>query len=179
MHFTAYGLGSVISLSVRPDLAQLASAVCVLVFQLVGGAKPTIPQMKELTPPLYWASCVSYMRYAQEALYIIELRHFDNIYDISTSLSIFGYELNDLTMCICLIPVFGVVFRLLTLFMLYQINDDSFLNRAKQVVFDTDGHWTRFKKVMNYLKEKLKKLKREKRHTTLVDEEETSEYTRF
>ena len=155
-HFSAYGLGTFISITIRSDLAQLASAVSVLVFQLVGGSKPTIPQMKSLIPPLFWMSCVSYVRYTQEALYLIELRCYQSIYNIETSLSVFGYELNDLLLCVGLIPVFGVVFRILSLIMLYQINDDSFLNRVTQTISDVDGHWNKIKNFLNDIRHRFK-----------------------
>ncbi|EFC41188.1 predicted protein [Naegleria gruberi] len=128
MHFTTFGLGSLVSVVVPLDLIQLATAVSILVSQLVSGSKPTLPQMKKIIPPLFWISCISYIRYAQEALYLIEIKYYKDIFDISSSLEMFDYHLEDLDYCIFMIPVFGIVFRLLTLIVLYQKSDDSLWN---------------------------------------------------
>ncbi|KAG2383010.1 hypothetical protein C9374_004977 [Naegleria lovaniensis] len=120
MQFSAFGLGSLISVSIRMDLSQLASAVSVLVFQLVGGSKPTLPQMKSIFVPMYWFSCISYIRYCQEALYLVEIKYYKDTYDIKSSLELFGYDLDNFNFCVGMIPVFGIVFRILTLIMLYQ-----------------------------------------------------------
>ena len=125
MHFTTFGLGTLISVCVKLDLIQLATAVLILVSQLVGGSKPTIPQMKEIIPPLFWISCVSYVRYAQEALYLMEIKYYKDIFDIRSSLEVFDYDLSNIDFCIGMIPVFGVAFRILTLIALYQKSDDS------------------------------------------------------
>lgn len=49
-------------------------------------------------------------------------------------LVVFGYELSNFGFCVGMIPVFGVAFRILTLVMLYQLPDDSWLNIALMYV---------------------------------------------
>ena len=49
---------------------------------------------------------------------------------VMLNILVFGFSLNNFGFCVGMIPIFGLVFRILTLIMLYQLPDDSPFNIA-------------------------------------------------
>ncbi|KAL0480158.1 ABCG24 [Acrasis kona] len=119
-HFTAYGFGYFISIAIRPSLAQIAAVVMILVFQLIAGARPTLPQMYKMPFPLPFIPYLSYIRYGQEALYLLEVKWYKDIYDIKPGLDLFDYDEAHYAWCIAVVPVFGIVIRMIAFFFLYS-----------------------------------------------------------
>ena len=125
--FTTVGLGYLISIVSPSGLAQLAGVVVVLVFSMFGGSRPTLVEIKSMFVLLQAMPYVSYIRWAQEALYIEEISEWAKIQGISIepSLQLFDYHLDDYNMCMYATFIFGVVFRLLALLAMYAMHRDQ------------------------------------------------------
>jgi ABC-type multidrug transport system ATPase subunit len=127
LQFTTTGLGYLISLVVPSGLAQLAGVVTVLVFSMFGGARPTLPEISQMFPLLQAMPMISYIRWGQEALYLTEIRQWGEIQgvNIQPSLDLFGYNLNDFDLCVILVVVFGIAFRVFALGAMLVLNRDQ------------------------------------------------------
>ncbi|KAL9658627.1 hypothetical protein ABK040_006163 [Willaertia magna] len=159
MHFTAYGIGYFISIVTKHELSQIAGVVLILIFQLIAGAKPTLPQMKEMFFPMPYISYLSYIRYGQEALYLNEIIWYSQVYDINSGLKLFGYNLNDYLWCVLVVPVIGILFRIFAYFSLFTLHDDSYYCIFVNWLTDMVGHFRRMKRLMRWIKSGLNRLK--------------------
>ena len=115
--FATTGLGYVVSILAPSGLAQLAGVVVVLVFTMFGGARPTLVEIQEMFPLLHVMPYLSYIRWAQEAMYLTEMREWNEIQgvNIQPSLKLFDYHLDDYALCMAIVVYFGVAFRLFAL----------------------------------------------------------------
>lgn len=68
------------------------------------------------------------MRYAQEGLYLIEIRNYANLYNIQTSLDIYGYNFKNLVPDIFIVLSFGIGIRILAYISLVCSLPDSYFN---------------------------------------------------
>jgi len=105
-------------------LAQLAGVVIVLVFSMFGGARPTLPEIQQMFPLLHVMPYTSYIRWAQEALYIEEISEWAKVQgvNIQPSLDLFDYHLDDYNTCMIMTAVFGVGFRVLAFAAMMLLN---------------------------------------------------------
>ncbi|KAL0482318.1 hypothetical protein AKO1_012987 [Acrasis kona] len=129
LFFTSIGFGYFISVAVREDLTQLAAVISVLVSMLVAGMRPTLPKWAERTPPLSWLPHLSFMRYAQELLYLYELKQYNKVYgeeNLAHSLKRLGYSYNNEVMCALVLTAFGFGFRILAFFFLYTHKENTY-----------------------------------------------------
>ena len=115
--FATTGLGYVVSIVAPAGLSQLAGVVVVLVFTMFGGARPTLVEIQQMFPLLHVMPYLSYIRWAQEAMYLTEMSEWHQIkgVDIEPSLKLFDYHLEDFTLCMIVVLVFGVGFRVVAL----------------------------------------------------------------
>jgi len=122
--FTTTGLGYLISTVAPPGLSQLAGVVVVLVFAMFGGSRPTLVEIKEMFPLLRVMPYLSYIRWAQEAMYLTEIEKWNAVegVDINPSLQLFDYHLDDYYLCMLVTAAFGVGFRILALIAMSVMN---------------------------------------------------------
>ena len=125
LQFATTGLGYLVSIVVPGGLAQLAGVVVVLVFSMFGGSRPTLVQIKSMFVLLQVMPYASYIRWAQEALYLEEIREWGEVVNIQPSLNLFDYHLDDYELCMILTLVFGVVFRCLALIAMVALHRDQ------------------------------------------------------
>jgi hypothetical protein len=121
-------------------LAQIAGVVLVLVSQLIAGARPTLPQMQTMPFPLPYIPYISYIRYGQEALYLMEVKWYKDIYNIESGMKLFGYQLSDMLWCVLMVPVFGILIRVLAYICLIGAMPGSLVNRVMSWIVDTTQH---------------------------------------
>ena len=78
-----------------------------------GGATP-LPVLREgaVTRHLYFLTELSFMRFSLEAAYVGELRHYQEVYDISGALAVHGYETERYELCQRTVWLHGIVFRI-------------------------------------------------------------------
>lgn len=79
--------------------------------------------------PLKIMPYLSYLRYAQETLYLIEIKNYANIYDIQKSLDLFGYKFSNLIPNIFIVLAFGVGIRIVGYICLILSLPDSYFFR--------------------------------------------------
>lgn len=125
LQFATTGLGYLVSIVVPGGLAQLAGVVVVLVFSMFGGSRPTLVQIKSMFVLLQAMPYASYIRWAQEALYLEEIREWGQVVNIQPSLNLFDYHLDDYQLCMVLTLVFGVIFRVLALVAMTTLHRDQ------------------------------------------------------
>lgn len=127
IQFTTTGLGYLVSIFVPGALAQLGGVVAVLVFAMFGGSRPTLVEIEKMFVLLRAMPYASYIRWGQEALYIEEITKWNDIQgvNITPSLELFGYHLDDYQRCMVMTVVFGVGFRVLALVGMHVLNRDQ------------------------------------------------------
>ncbi len=147
VQFTSTGIGYLVSIVVQPHVAQLTGVVVVLICVMFSGARPTLPQMKTMPFPMpyvpysthlskrhssrnlnnfkFWYVVVSYMRWAEEAIYISEISRYTAVYDVQSGLDLFGYSLQNFQEDMLMILALGVVFRIIAFVLLELLNRDK------------------------------------------------------
>ena len=108
-------------------------------------------------PYIYWCS---YLRYAQEALYITEISKYQNIYDVTTGLKLFGYSLDHWWWNYMSITLFGLFYRVLAYISLL-IWSSGIVKKIVSSVTDFRRHWI-------LLKQCLKKRQKVQRSDEIV-----------
>jgi hypothetical protein len=150
IYFTSFGLGYFVSVAVRDNLAQLAGVTVVLISMLLGGMRPTLPKwIEDIGYPLAILPWFSYMRYAQEAIYLTEIKHyyhlFDNGKELQPALDRLGYDQANLWWCIVVLVGYGVLFRILTLFFLYTHKENTYYQKVRSGVLTVISRITDWK----------------------------------
>jgi len=125
IQFTSTGIGYLVSIVVAPTVAQLTAVVVVLICVMFSGARPTLPQMKTMPFPMPYVPYISYMRWAEEAIYITEIGRFQDVYDVTTGLNLFGYSLENFTEDMTMILALGLAFRIIAYVLLEILNRDK------------------------------------------------------
>jgi hypothetical protein len=121
----------------------------ILVFQLIAGARPTLPQMQTMPFPLPYVPYISYIRYGQEALYLLEVKWYAEIYNIQSGLKLFGYHEEDLLWCILMVPAIGIAIRVLAYMSLLSSIPGSLMHRITGWILDVQGHKDRAKSMFS------------------------------
>ncbi|KAL9643147.1 hypothetical protein ABK040_001636 [Willaertia magna] len=151
VNFTSYGIGYLLSIIFPPSISKLAAVVIVVVNNLLAGSRPTIPQMNEMFFPMPYIYWLSYLRYAQEALYLAELSAYKQIYSLDSSLNLYGYSFSDWVWCLLAIPLFGLLFRLLAYISLLFSPPEilSKIHTFLAFVLDYKEHYNKIKKLIH------------------------------
>lgn len=123
--FCAYGVSFVVSLLVRRENGTLLAVMVCLVFSILNGFGPSYYLVKKWG--LQWLWGMSYGLWATEALYGLETRQYEDLYDIPMSQYSFSFELWRHDTDINALIAIGMVFRVLTYLLL------RFKNRDKQM----------------------------------------------
>jgi hypothetical protein len=125
--FTTVGLGYLVSIVTPSSLAQLAGVVSVLVFAMFGGSRPTLVEIQSMFVLLQAMPYASYVRWAQEALYVVEISEWAKVKGLSIepSLELFDYRLDDYNKCMVVVLLFGVIFRVLALAAMLVLHRDQ------------------------------------------------------
>ncbi|KAL9646021.1 hypothetical protein ABK040_012080 [Willaertia magna] len=139
LHFVNYGVGYFLSILIPGPLSQLASVVFVLVQSLLAGSRPTLKQMKDMPFPMPYIPWISYIRYGQEALYILEVKEYSKVFNIETGMDILGYNLDDYWWCIMSVPLFGLLYRFLAYLSLFTLRPDGYFQQFVSYILDVKG----------------------------------------
>ena len=130
VYWTSYGLGYFISIIIQPNISQLTAVVVVFIFNTFSGATTPLPTFRAMYFPINYLPNISYLTYSHENAYLIELKRYEGMYDLSKSLKIMGYEWDDFYMTIYMMIVFGFIFRILSFISLVCVKPSSFYNLA-------------------------------------------------
>jgi len=112
---TFTGVGYTVSLVAPPRVSQLAGIFFVLVSMMFSGGQPTLAQLKVnelLGSALYIPSYLSYTRWANELVYLIEIKQYTE--NFRSMEILYGYVISDEVFCWCMIFTFFFAFRIIT-----------------------------------------------------------------
>eukprot|EP00003_Mantamonas_plastica_P030396 TRINITY_DN752_c2_g1_i1.p1 TRINITY_DN752_c2_g1~~TRINITY_DN752_c2_g1_i1.p1 ORF type:complete len:202 (+),score=48.80 TRINITY_DN752_c2_g1_i1:2-607(+) len=123
LQFTAEAFGYLISIVVAPNRSQLAGVVIILVNQMFSGARPTLPELKNMFFPMPYIPYVSYIRWGQEAIYLNEMKRY-MYYNVQSGMDIFGYKWEQYPICMILVPAIGIIIRILA-YIALELKDKS------------------------------------------------------
>jgi heme/copper-type cytochrome/quinol oxidase subunit 2 len=117
----ASSLGFLVSLLVPQGMAVLVVVCLSLTESMFSGARPTLPEFQAMTLPLHWMCNVSYLRWAQEALYLVEAHALGIEKILAPALVDEGYHWSYLSLDIICIVAIGIVLEVLAyLALLYR-----------------------------------------------------------
>ncbi|KAG2393483.1 hypothetical protein C9374_007014 [Naegleria lovaniensis] len=154
VYWTSYGLGYFISIIIKPNIAQLTAVVIVFIFNTFSGATTPLPTLKEMYFPINYLPYLSYLTYSHENAYLIELKRYEGMYDLSKSLKIMGYSWDDFYMTIYMMIVYGFIFRIAAFIALVCVKPSSFYNLA--VVSTINFFQTKVRAIIRMFKRKSK-----------------------
>jgi hypothetical protein len=117
-YFAASGLGYVVNIMFDADNSKLVSVILTVIMQMFCGAFPTVREFNDMGYPLRMIPWFSYMRWGFEALYILEVETYNDIYDLDISYKMYGFKKSRYWKCIGIIFSMGVAFRILGYFFL-------------------------------------------------------------
>jgi len=90
--YNATAMGYLVSVTIKPRMAQLAVVVFIFMLMLFSGIQPTLTEMQDFGYPMAAFPYISYLRYANEAFYLNEIKEWSYYFDISTGLQAYGYS---------------------------------------------------------------------------------------
>ena len=96
---------------------------------MLAGLRPTIPQMNDMFFPMNILHWISFLRYSQEIVYLIELEKYTQIFNVQTSLDIFGYQFGNWWSGVALI-CYAIALRILAYLALLYVPDTVFIKRG-------------------------------------------------
>jgi len=109
---TFTGVGYTISLITPQRVSQLAGIFFVLMCLMFSGGQPTLAQLKNnslLGESLYYPTYISYTRWANELVYITEMKQY-GIPPLTMSI-LYGYDFSDEVVCWCTMFSIFLFFR--------------------------------------------------------------------
>jgi hypothetical protein len=113
IYFVCAGLSYFISILFAQHLSNLVGVLCVLIFMMFSGTNPTLDQLKHnvLGPKiLFFPSYGSLFRWTNELYYLMQVEPY---HPRPETLSLYSYSMDDFGMCITMIVLLGVTFRIL------------------------------------------------------------------
>jgi len=123
--FAAVSVGYIVSITVKPNLAQLAGVVTIIINLMLSGIRPTLADVQKMAFPMSILPNFSLLRWATEAVYTTEIDTYVGIYDISQGIEYFGYNLNNFKLDMAMLVVLGLVFRLIAFLLLLLLDRDK------------------------------------------------------
>lgn len=121
VYFAASGVAHVTAVLAPASLGQLMGVSVVFSFAMFSGASPSLPVMASKFIPLRYAPYISFIRWALEAMYTMEVVKYEQVValqglDLATIVSdTFAYEMNSFGRNLAIVFAFGVGFRLLAM----------------------------------------------------------------
>eukprot|EP01155_Anaeramoeba_flamelloides_P023511 Anaeramoba_flamelloidesa807698_426.p1 GENE.a807698_426~~a807698_426.p1 ORF type:complete len:1402 (+),score=332.06 a807698_426:290-4207(+) len=126
IQLTGSALGQLISVLFPASVSQLAAAVIVLISSLVSGLNPPLKEVSKMVI-INIFHYTSFLRYAQEAFFILEIDKYDDVYNLETTYDLYGYDSSRLGLNFGILVTISVLFRVFAYLLL------RFKDRDKQV----------------------------------------------
>ncbi|KAJ6229696.1 abc transporter g family member 28 [Anaeramoeba flamelloides] len=126
IQLTGSALGQLISVLFPASVSQLAAAVIVLISSLVSGLNPPLKEVSKMVI-INIFHYTSFLRYAQEAFFILEIDKYDDVYNLETTYDLYGYDSSRLGLNFGILITISVLFRVFAYLLL------RFKDRDKQV----------------------------------------------
>jgi len=126
--FATSGIGYAISCIFNPRSSQMAAVVVVLISSMLAGSMPTLCKLNELKVLGPMAYSLSYCRWFVEALFEKEAERYSAVLQTSIDFLAYGnnYNLESFGLCMAVLFIFGIVFRIISYLFLV------FTNRGQQ-----------------------------------------------
>jgi len=132
IYWVAFGLGYIVSLTFNSQIAQLAAVVIVIMHNTMNGISPTYPEVKKMAFPLNVSPFVNFLFYAQQILYIHELKEYSSIYDTRWVYDLFGLKNQNLLRGFLSLVGIGIAFRFITYVLLFSTKPNNWFYRLAQ-----------------------------------------------
>eukprot|EP01123_Difflugia_compressa_P012693 TRINITY_DN5542_c0_g1_i1.p1 TRINITY_DN5542_c0_g1~~TRINITY_DN5542_c0_g1_i1.p1 ORF type:complete len:1022 (+),score=141.02 TRINITY_DN5542_c0_g1_i1:292-3066(+) len=93
--FNGSSMGYLISVIMKPAMAQVAVVILIFMLMLFSGVQPTLYEMDGYGVPMKYLPYLSYLRYANELFYLNEIKNWKNTFnEIQTGLDAYMYNYN-------------------------------------------------------------------------------------
>ncbi|RYY34218.1 hypothetical protein EON62_03490, partial [archaeon] len=118
VYFVASAFAHVTAVLSPPSLAQLMGVTVIFSNAMFAGGQPTLKQMYDKFIPLRFMPYISYMRYALEAVYVMEVSNYEAVVslqgiDLAQLVdNSFGYQLSSYHRNVAILFAFGVGLRI-------------------------------------------------------------------
>ncbi|EFC44933.1 predicted protein [Naegleria gruberi] len=122
---TTYPIGYIISIAMRTEISQIASGLVVFVVYLFSGVTPTIPEISSFYFPYSWLPHFSFLRYANEILYLNELKNYSSY---GKSVESKGYIMEMIDVNMMFMVSFAFFFHILAAVVLWQSVPGSYVS---------------------------------------------------
>jgi ABC-type multidrug transport system ATPase subunit len=112
-YFLSAGIAYTVSVLTPPNLAQLVGVLVLLASMMYSGASPTLNQLennKIMPNVLQYPAHVSFLRWAQELYYLIEIKMYQ--FGEQSMRAIYSYNLDDFILCWLWMATLAIFFRL-------------------------------------------------------------------
>jgi len=118
--FSCSGVAFLFSIITTESVSLILTVVYVSVMTSLSGAQPSLVDLKDVFGGFFGRlmPAMSYARYSTEGFYLGVLKTYEGIYDLSWSFQVREYSFDDMTMCLLLPFAIGLVFRILSGWML-------------------------------------------------------------
>lgn len=111
--WAASGLGYLIVFATASaERAQFVAAGTIIVITIFSGGTTPLPQLRAaVTDYLYPLTELSFLRFALEAEYVGEIRHYSGVYNITGALVLHGYSIDRYATCQRVVWAHGAAYR--------------------------------------------------------------------
>ena len=108
------GLAYMISVTVNPRDAQLATVVFVLICSMFGGVSPTLAKLQNMGGVGVGAATLSYSRYMNEAMMSANVARWPEVWctEINSRMEHLGFDLGAYSFCLLSLLLLGIGFRI-------------------------------------------------------------------
>jgi len=131
VYWCASAFGYLVSVLSPPSMSQLLGVVTIFSNAMFAGGQPTLRVMRQKFIPLSIMPFLSFMRYALEALYVMEVRNYSAVVALQ-GLSLasiveanFGYDLDAFPRNVAVIFACGLIVRGLALSCMLILHRDK------------------------------------------------------
>ncbi|KAG2375292.1 hypothetical protein C9374_009915 [Naegleria lovaniensis] len=126
----SFPIGYMISFFFSPHTAQLAATMVVLLLYSISGNQPTLPEVEQLPFPFSYFHIFTYLRFVKGLLYMVEIETRSQTERIDSALFINGYEIESVGYYWYAMIFWCVLFRVFAVFLMWQLQPHSLLNRS-------------------------------------------------
>lgn len=99
-----------------------------------------------MIPPIGYIPYITYLQYGQQGLYVTELKYFKSIYDISKSLEMTGFKIENIPMIAGCLVAIGFIFRIIAFFALNASKPSSYMYKFASWLTNYKHHFTQLRK---------------------------------
>jgi ABC-type multidrug transport system ATPase subunit len=135
VYFSCSGAAYLFSVAFLDSISLILTVVYVAVMTSLSGAQPLLPELEKTIGGSLGKviPSISYSRFSTEAFYLGVLETFKDIYDLDWAFSVHGYAFEDMTSCLLVPFVIGLVFRVVSgVVLIHGSSFQTFIQRVSK-----------------------------------------------